>query len=384
MKRFSTLLLLVFFYSAAQADVWVSRNQWNDQWESRFSRWMETSFKGDIYTRGKYAGTRQDCADAVYFARLIFAYENKLPFVIDDPQDRGSGTISNSTDQFNHLSEKRRLRSFMNYVGGMVSTVTLMRDTYPIKLNRKWFKPGVVAALPRHYSDGSEQPGHGQIVTRVEKNGVIHYLKSTVPAKVHTLKHTTLNSFVPAPRKGSFRYWKQPKHYGRRESSLPGYGTEQYRLGGVFADELQKKVALVDETRDQKLSRLAGEVCTQVKERVPIVDEAWAFKKKIGSRCMNYDEFDSYSTPSRDGKIKKALKYLLLTGTGNEDGEVKTVAKYLNKACGSIEYLPGKKITAAKFSQRLMAGKVSSDPNQPPGVRWGDIEPKRQGCKQFY
>ena len=115
-----------------------------------------------------------------------------------------------------------------------------------------------------------------------------------------------------------------------------------------------------------------------------MVEEAWQFKQKIGRRCMSYKEFDDYSTPSRDGKIKKALVYMAVTATGNSEGDVGQLAKYLDKACGGIEYLPGKRITAAKFSERIMAGKVSSDPNQPPGVRWGDQDEERLGCKQFY
>jgi hypothetical protein len=290
---------------------------------------------------------------------------------------------------FDDQPPAKRLRRFINLVGGQVSTNTLMRDTYPVALNRQSFRSGVVAALPRIYkreADGSltESSGHGQFVTKVEQNGVIHYLKSTVPAKVQELVPTTLNSFVPAADGGSFRYWKQPQHYGRRESSLPGYGTEQYNLGGLFADELQRRIAVVEESRDERLSRLSGEVCSQVEHRVPIVDEAWAFKKKIGSRCMSYEEFDAYSTPSRDHKIQQALQYLVYSATGSETGPVDTVAQYLDKACGRIGYLPGKAITAAKFAQRLMEGKVSSDPNQPPSVRWGDEEVQALGCKQYY
>ncbi len=373
------LALLLFLASLqTQAAVWTTKYQWNDDWEDRFSQWVTRHYTSTIFTRGKYAGVRHDCADAVYFARLVFAYENGLPFRMADRQ------INNETTQFDHLPQKKRLRSFMHLVGNAASTNSLMRDTYPIKVTRRWFRPGVVAGLPRIIKNGEETSGHGQIVTRVERNGVIHFLKSTVPAKVQPLLHTTLSSFVPKADGGSFRAWKQPQHYGRRESSLPGYGTGQYRLGGVFADELQKRLALEEETRDQKLSRLAGEICYQVKDRVPMVDEAWAFKRKIGSRCMNYEEFDAYSTPSRDGKIQKAIKYLLYTATGDEHGDVRSVAKYLNKACGSIRYLNGKSITAAKFSERLMEGRVSSDPNQPPAARWGDEDAKNLGCKQYY
>jgi hypothetical protein len=274
----------------------------------------------------------------------------------------------------------------------------LVEDTYPVALDRKWFRAGVVAALPRmplptnpmFFQDdagpdgAAETAGHAQLVTGVDKRGVIHYLKSTVPAKVQVLQPTTLNTFVPDAKGGAFRYWKQPKHYQMAESQIPGYGTEQFKIKGVFEDAMQKRLALVAESKSEKLRRLAGEVCKQVQQRVPMVDEGWAYKEKIGSRCMDFKEFDAYSTPSRDGKIKKALNYLLLSATGSETGDVAQVAQYLNKACGSIGYLPGKQITAAKFAARLMQGKVSSDPNQPKAVRWGDEDAQSLGCKQYY
>ncbi|MBU0499399.1 MAG: hypothetical protein KJ558_01405 [Gammaproteobacteria bacterium] len=382
MKRGLILLLLVISFSPAQAAVWENRNQWSDKWEDRFGQWLGKHFTPDIFVKGKYGGIAQDCADAVYFARLIFAYENRLPFVIQG----ANGLIDNEMGDFDDQPAQRRFRRFVAYVGQRVSTNTLMRDTYPVQLNRKWFRPGVVAALPHKYG-ANETAGHGQIVTRVERNGVVHYLKSTVPAKVQPLLHTTLNSFVPAPKAGSFRYWKQPRHYGRQENSLPGYGTEQYHLKGIYEDEMQRRIALVEEGRDEKLARLAGEVCHQVAERVPMVEEAWRYKRKIGSRCMTYKEFDDYSTPSRDGKIRKALAYMVITATGDPNADTKDVskvAKYMNQACGDIEYLPGKRITAAKFAERLMDGKVSSDPNQNPAVRWGDQDEVALGCKQFY
>jgi hypothetical protein len=292
------------------------------------------------------------------------------------------------------MPEEDRLRFFMRFVGDVVGSNSLIADTYPISLDRQWFRPGVVAALPRLKSTknaaffrdeaGEEAPGHAQLVSQVDEKGVIHYMKSSVPAKVQDMQETTLNTFVPSAKGGSFRYWKQPQHYGRPDSSLPGYGEEQFHIKGIFEDEVQKRLASVRETKAQKLSRLAKEVCHQIEQRVPVVDEAWQFKQGMGSRCMDYEEFDAYSTPSRDGKIKKALHFLVRAATGSEEGSISSVSRYLNQACGDIRYLPGKRISAAKFSERLLAGSVSSDPNQPPGVRWGDERPKDLGCKQFY
>jgi hypothetical protein len=420
-----TLAMLIGLLSLpVAAAIWETKQQWNDQWEDRFSDWVRKSYGKHFFTKGKYANIPHDCADSTYYARLIFAYENKLPFLIKDPrypnrekiiaehrkvyeENYGKSPfatinemISNDMKFYDDLPEAERLRRFMKFVGDVVGTNSLMEDTYPIKVDRKWFRPGVVAALPRiesklnplFFGDGNSDDaivsaGHAQIVTDVDQFGVIHYLKSTVPAKIQDFQHTTLNSFVPGPKGGSFRYWRQPQHYGKPESALPGYGIDQYDFKGVFEDAVRERLALQQEEKGTRLKRLAGEVCQQVKDRVSVVEEAWQYKQKIGSRCMDFKEFDSYSTPSRDTKIEKALGYLIHSAGGGASAKGKDlsqVAEYLEQACGSIEYLPGKKITAARFAERLMAGKVSSDPNQNPAVRWGDKDSEDLGCKQFY
>ena len=337
-------LLLVTLPVVSQAAIWETKNKWNPQWENRYSDWVATKYTKRFFLDGKYGGIKHDCADSAYFARLVFAYENKLPFVIKDPRFESMSKkelaklsrdyppetnynpyaivkpwISNDFDYYDKLPPKDRFRRFIRFVGEFTGTESLMEDTYPVKLSRKWFRPGVIAALPRIKIKGgpnpfltqgstqpdleNESPGHAQIVTKVDQQGVVHYLKSTVPAKLQAFQHTTLNSFVPSERGGSFRLWKQPHHYNKPETSLPGYGTDQYELKGVFEDAIQKKLALVEETDDQRYTRLATEVCHQVKQRVPVVNEAWDYKQKIKGRCMDYKEFDAYSTPSRDGKI---------------------------------------------------------------------------------
>jgi len=414
-------ILLTLLSGVASADVWTNENHWNDDWESRFSDWVQKRYTHDIFTKGEYAGIAHDCADSAYFARLLFAYENRLPFVIQDPAYEGEGSrrgasfdeliaengpdspyaiveplISNEMDYYDHLDEKTRVRRFMDFVGAVVWTKSLINDTYPIQLNRKWFRPGVVAALPRsrvfqtpsplETMEGVWTAGHAQIVTGIGENGVIHYLKSTMPAKVQPLRPTTMNSFSPGREGGSFRYWKQPGHFDSPEDSLPGYGTEQFDLEGVFEDVMQKRLARAAvESRSEKLERLSGEICGHLYERVPVVMEAWRHKLKIGeTRCMDYRDYDIHSTPTRDGKIRKTLARLLRVATGNEAGDFAQVADTIDKVCGDIEYMPGETLQAGIASRHLLSGSASSDPNQPPAVRWGLVAAGASDCRSFY
>jgi len=422
-KRPWLMVILLLLAGSGHADVWETREQWNEQWEARFNEWMGVRYTSNIFTEGEYAGIPHDCADSAYFARLLFAYENGLPFVIRDPAWVGPGStrgpsfaeliaehgedspyalvrpfIRNDMDDFDELPGEQRLLAFMQFVSDVVWTRSLLNDTYPVRIDRQWFRPGVVAVLPRQdyliephpFFDAEEDrvevvetAGHAQIVTEIDQRGVIHYLKSTMPAKVQALRSTTLNSFVPSADGGSFRYWKQPHQYDIDEDQLPGYGTEQFDIEGVFEEAVQPRLANVQETRAERLQRLSGEVCTQLHERVPVVMNAWRHKLQIGQiHCMQYEEYDIHSTPLRDSKIRLALEQLLRAAGSNTIDD--KLAKTLNASCASIEYAPGASLAAADAARHLLDGSASSDPNQPPAVRWGQAAVEPHGCRLFY
>ena len=384
MQKLLGYCLLILTSASAQADVWPSEHQWNDEWEDAYSEWIRTKYTENIFIDGEYQGIRHDCSDAVYFARLLFAYESRLPFVIRDPDYTGENSkrsqsfddllrenrdnpydvvtevISNDMDFFDHLEPRARLRRFIELVGRVTWSKSLMKDTYPIRLETDWFRPGVVAVLPRrsllsrgsfdiHSFDesavypvvASTAAGHAQIVTQVDKTGVITYLKSTSPAMLQRLLPTTLNSFVPDPSGGSFRRWKQPQHYAMPDEHLPGYGLDQYELDGVFEDVMQQRLATTTESRTDKISRLANEVCAQLQQRIPVINRGWAYKHEIGDRCMSFQEFDAHSTPSRDRKIAKTLTYLLYATNGAETASLDTTAEQLDASCSQLQLLDG-------------------------------------------
>lgn len=139
----SAVLLAFVGASTAKAAVWQDTNTWNADWEQKYSSWIETSFNEDIFTSGKYKGIPTDCADAVYASRLIFAYENNLPFVIQDPTG-GSSKITNRMTRFDGTSDSfSRMKKFLLYVADVTSTKSLPYDSYPVKISRDYVKAGV-------------------------------------------------------------------------------------------------------------------------------------------------------------------------------------------------------------------------------------------------
>lgn len=414
------VVLLCLCAGAAWPAVWPTTAQWDQQWELRYSDWIRERYRPDFFIAGPYADIPQDCADSSYFARLLFAYEHGLRFLIRDPAWEGQGSqrgesfaelilehgpdspyalvrpfIDSETSDFDHLPPDRRLRAFIDFVGAVVWTRSLVDDTYPVSIDRQWFRPGVVAVLPRRRNVEPSDPdnelpgqgyvaGHAQIVVDVDDLGVVHYLKSTMPAKVQVLKATTLNSFNPSPEGGSFRYWKQPADYWREESELPGYGLDQFEIDRVFEDSVQARLAVRQETRQEKIDRLGSELCAQLQQRVPVVIKAWRHKLKIGLiHCMGYEEYDIHSTPLRDGKLRTALEQLT-RASGIATGQAEKLSRTIDGLCDPIEYLPGRTVPAGSASLALLHGSASSDPNQPPQVRWGLDAGSDSGCPVYY
>ncbi|MEN0059806.1 MAG: hypothetical protein AAGB31_13280 [Bdellovibrio sp.] len=398
---------------SAKAAVWIDTNSWSNEWEERYALWVEEEFHSRIFIDGRYGKIATDCADAVYAARLIFAYENKLPFVFSN----GSGLTTNRTSAFDSASEgTARVKRFLFSVFEQTSTKTLPRDTYPVAINRNtiragtvWLRPSREAELSllRLFGGKKQEPGHTDTVKSVSNEGILTLIGSTVPAQVRELKEVT--DFFIMPEKNAetgLRNWKWPEHYKMSISSLPGYSLEQYEMGqtqnsaamqdGIgaqggasartlpnWANDVKSKLALSSESKGAYLARLAKNFCALVKDRVSVVASGENLRKKLGGSCMSYSQWDSYSTPGRDQMIMKSLKKLVseanFFGFLTRGGIEKT-RPYLEK-CGTLEYMPGRTADYLELAHRYADDRISSDPNHPIEARWGEMQKPQSVCK---
>lgn len=230
--RFIILTTLILTGLSVKAAVWHEEHTWDDNWEHQYAAWVHSRFNEEIFTSGPYKDIPTDCADAVYMARVIFAYENKLPYVIRDSTG-GSNRISNQMSRFDDISDSlKRARKFFMYVGDMTSTKTMPNDTFPVAINRKNVHPGTVWSRPsrrenniirRIIHGNSEDPGHSEVVKTVSDTGVLTLVGSTVPKQVRQLHTTTSMVFMPVGNETGLRNWMQPSYYGRPRAELPGY-----------------------------------------------------------------------------------------------------------------------------------------------------------------
>ncbi len=420
MKSFIHLTLTSFailFSSQSFAAVWADKHTWNSQWEDKFSSWIKNEFSEDFFTAGKYKGISTDCADAVYFSRLIFAAENDLPFVIKDPTG-GSKLITNRMSRFDSVKDPhQRLRKFMNFIGGITGTKSLPNDTYPVKVTRENIRPGATWSRPRIKSenilnlvlgtDVKEDPGHAEVVRDVSEAGVVEVIGSTVPAAVRKMQITTSLVFLPIETTTGFRRWYLPEEYNRNKENLPNYSLEQFKIGGQtwqdsrggnstqkgertvesWSNEIYHRLKESENTKESKevkLKRIVIDLCTLSNSRADLIKKAEAFRLKLRGACMDANAFDSYSTPSRDKRILATLKDAVKVGGGFGFTTSQSMNKLepILRTC-DIDIKSNIKLSLWDFLKSMANDDTSSDPNESLEARWGLTSHEEKDCPEY-
>jgi hypothetical protein len=365
------------FLTSAQAVVWNGSRDWTQEDEIRYSIWVENELDVNIFTSAasKYYGLETDCADFVYTARAIYAFENQLVFAVNDPTN-SANTINNKKTNWDHdSSEIGRFFSFARYFHQMISTSTLHKDTYPVALTRDYVQPGSLFLFYKY---------HSMLVKSVSSNGIPTLYESTVPYKVRSLYARTgipAVFFDKMANPGGLRKFKPAQFVKKSEWEFQGYSTEQYDLRSVktkaadWTREVHRRLSIGNqvETSKSEMIRHFSTVCTLTKERINIVKEAVRYRQKVG-RVLNAVEYENYSTPSRDQKLKEHFLNFIEANTRARatDYTVDTAANLLdNKNSCSAVYDGVNSMSLWQFYLNMMNGKVSSDPNDSLRARWG-------------
>ncbi|HRJ51687.1 MAG TPA: hypothetical protein PLE99_02885 [Candidatus Thiothrix moscowensis] len=405
---FWALLVLIacFLPSVASAAVWPSENQWDESWEERYQQWVRTNWKDDIFMDPSrpYYKFENDCADAVYAMRLIFAFESRLPFVVGNRDVKGQ-VISNEMKTWDNLPINDRLRRFMDYVADMTSTVTLRNDTYPIALND--INPGDIYVAPGV---------HSYQIVEVTDAGIAEVMASTTPKQARYLLRTpSFPFYVPEdPRMGDgYRRFKQPQNASKPAMAQPGYSEEQFKLAAdlaydyvAFTDIISQKLGKRAEKPDEKTMRLLLALCMYANDRSVYVYDALWYLQKIrgeGRNCMNAREYDDHSTPGRDKRLKMFFDSIRrhLDHIGRFDPRSQPARwakavfsndeppaqemKSLNDFC-MVQMTLGEEyyMTLRELRQNVDANALVSDPNAPLPFRWGVVkEPFRAECPVY-
>jgi len=94
----------------AHAAIWEATSEWTEEHERTYAEWVREEFDKDFFHQPEETtifGLALDCSDAIYAMRIMYAYENSLPFAINDPTGKRR-TLSNEFTKWDGYRETRR------------------------------------------------------------------------------------------------------------------------------------------------------------------------------------------------------------------------------------------------------------------------------------
>lgn len=394
-KKFRSLIIAgatLLSSSSAFAAVWPSENSWSQEWEDRYSEWVKNDWDEKFFARPNtpYTGLHLDCADVVYSMRVIFSYENKLPFAMKDPTG-GKKLITNEMTRFDHLPADKRIRQFLIFIYNTGSTQSLPNDTVPIAVNRQNVRSGALILT-------NKESHHSWTIKKVLPTGIPHLIYSSRPAKNTLLvridqpsvEFTFKNNLDPATNAG-FRAFRKLDDLGKPAWQSAGYSDEQYKIPiRQWKPTVKARLSLVNESPEAELKRLLKLTCTEAQERVTAVNEGLAARAEMGNRCMNAEEYDNFSTPNRDMRMRNAFEDLRdaanaarsnaetwsklspeVQGLVNDVFSDQSPVSENERYCAQ-QIAPGKYLSLGQIRARALSGRLSDNPNDGIEERWGE------------
>jgi hypothetical protein len=332
--------------------------------------------------------------------RLIFAYENGLPFVIND-NTGGKSFISNSMSRWDKLAPEKRPREFLLFIYQSVATTTLPRDSYPVAVNRDAIGSG------RFLMTDAARP-HSWTVKYVSETGIPFLLFASRPARTvlferfefPSMGFTFPNGLKPE-RYAGFRAFRQPQDLAKPVWEVPGYSLEQYQIPyNQWRKIMQTRLQVSQETPEAQVRRLLNTACVGSKERIEAVHQALTAMKKIGSRCFSASEYDDLSTPSRDRRLGDSFAELVDAYQRAVSAgvvlplDLKAQLDFMIAGSDDpvlvgfcpIEIAPGQVLSLGQIYVAFRDQKLSNNPHDPLEARWGlrpGPSPRARACPVY-
>lgn len=415
MLRKTFILTILFFAVQASASVWDASPGavWNDQWEQKYSNWIAAEVGPTFFKDlgNPFKNVRLDCADAHYALRAYFARMNGLPFAVN------KGSLTNKTTRFDHISNaNNRLAAFMEFLAASYGTESLSHvDTFPVNIYD--IKPGDLFMYKVYLS--GEYTRHTYIIKNINIDGTFDVMYST---------QARFKDNLPLNRQKTYMFKKAPintgndkNYWGFRRAKLPHEATihqnnlspeyfNQYQMASQmdalsFFRAIKKIYQTIDESPQMIVNRNFNTVCSALNDRVGIVASGAQYSQKIG-RCMNFQEYDSHSTPSRDKGImsdysnfafdlneivsqgnQNKVQNLLLSNAALIFGSKALTQNQKNQLAQSCPINAGTgkhTVDLGTFKRQLFGGEISYNPNDNIYYRWGFFVGNKTSCKEFY
>lgn len=405
---------------------------------------------------------RSDCADFPYNMRAYFAWKNNLPFsVITEVKPRRIAGNERGDIRYNaYGNQPVRRTSFINSSGVVSALEALQRtipnfissasfrmnevpesattftDFYPIKIQRSSLKPGTVIYDPN---------GHVALVYKVTSDGKIYYIDAHPDnsltsglfnpkfSRSHPGQGAGFKNFRPLRLVGA-KQNSQGYYYGGQIQGVPNSQINDYSLEQFYGNSYRpgqkwnegsfilngKKLSYYEYIRQQMavgslkinpvedLKSMVADICISLKDRVIAVDTALktGIQNQRHPTKLPYNiygtsgDWENYSTPSRDARLKVSYVDLreqtlaLLDKYNRNDSSIEYSGTNLKadllqtyekeSAACVIEYQnsSGRKVALNLEQVRQRLFSLSFDPYHCVELRWGATSREEQGSCQ--
>lgn len=387
---------------ATNTGLWVADKQWTWEWEIEFAKWMRTNLHPQFFQE---LGIENDCADAYYQSRMIFARLNKLPVAFRLAGGGAWFTQNTMRSEWKKLAthedwtKDKRFMQALEYVANTTYTHTLGRDTYPVELTQD----GLIEGTAFLYLD--EISGHTLLVNEINLNNVdddhknrlpMYTLNSTVPKGLQPLTESffyasTQPEKTDIGRTGFVRFrWPKVNSSAAlvAEKDMPYFSEEQYDPNLMLratdptdsADEVANPIDTnfsifvfkrINPNFDPALRITEGikELGEMLNDRLVVVEQGYAVCQQ---KCIEGDaNYEAWSTPSRDKRIKQLMKDLedYQSYLGGTDQRV--YEQWKTALISPILTFNGTSYLLQHIQWTWNNDYFSSNPNDIPDARWG-------------
>ena len=292
--------------------LWEVKNEWNWDWELKYSKWITENLTPDFFTRARVATA---CSDIAYDLRWIFTRENNLP-AANHLTTGELFTQRSVRDSWQHLPSAKewyndqRFRAALNYLNEHTFTHTLWADSYPILINKDSLIPGA------YHVNKDKDHGHTMVVWRVSdlpQEIPVVTLSSTTPRAVRDL-----DAFMYLEAKSDIRHlallrMRWPVFKGNQleltpSDQMPSYSLEQFSPSFVAAPRTkfwEEIFNRIDPNLNFEVIAVKSlqQLIPMFQKRVNLVTDGYAHCSH--HQCPTGSQgYEDWSTDSRDNRIQ--------------------------------------------------------------------------------
>lgn len=302
-----SLLKLVHTEDKSQG-LWVATSQWDENWELKYSQWIEKTFNADFFIKHNLA---TDCADVAYSLRWIFARIHKLPM---GATLAGTGVVFthesvkaewNSLPQHLDWNKDQRFLKALNWLLNNVYTRTLYEDAYPLKISPETVRTGTINLLGMHT----------EVINKINHDSFgipISVLSSTMPRAVRRLMERVYTDSSPINKDVGgllqFRWLQKSGNFWVlvQKEKMPWYSQEQYEQNlcqGVthFSKCVMEKLGLPFIPKNIIQGQIQS-IVSAVASRVDTVNQGYEKCKQMDC-SPGTPGWEEWNTPSRDKRL---------------------------------------------------------------------------------